>query len=270
MAARSWTNYVLESMADYAHLLTEDDDPEIPYLCSFEGCPFAQTTRITLVHKGIRFRHGEVRVMNDDVTGMAEKPAWFLALSPKGRVPILLHRGRVLYESAMVDQYLDEVFPQRPLMPSDPGERAIARVWLHQASTTLPRLWYRALNARPEDVASRAARLLEFLGEWEAALEEHGASGPWLFGDRWTLPDLFMAPFYERFEPALGAFDKFHMPDDGSLPRVRRHLRESLQHPAFVATRLDPSWLSALYRPFARREEWISAEQNRAVRDIVE
>jgi glutathione S-transferase len=257
-------------MPGYAHLLTDDTDPEIPYLCSFEGCPFAQTVRMTLVHKGVRFRHSEVRVMNEDVTGMADKPDWFLALSPKGRVPVLLHRGRVLYESAMIDQYLDEVFSQRPLMPADPCERLIARIWLHQASTTLPRLWYRTLNARPEDVASCSARLLEFLGDWEDALGEHGGDGPWLFGERWALPDLFMAPFYERFEPALGHFDKFHIPDDGSLPRVRRHHRESLQHPAFSATRLDPSWLTNLYRPFARREEWISAERNRAVRDIVE
>ena len=257
-------------MTDYAHLLTDDTDPEIPYLCSFEGCPFAQTTRITLVHKGIRFRHSEVPVMNADVTGIADKPAWFLELSPKGRVPVLLHRGRVLYESAMVDQYLDEVFPDRPLMPADPGERVIARIWLHHASTTLPRLWYRALNARPEDQAGCSARLLEFLADWEAALHEHGGSGPWLFGERCTLPDLFMAPFYERFEPALGHFKNFELPDDGSLPGVRRHYRASLEHPAFLATRLDPAWLTALYRPFAQRAEWISAERNRAVRDIVE
>lgn len=257
-------------MNGYASLLTDDTDPEVPYLCSFEGCPFAQTTRITLVHKNVRFRHSEVRVMNEDATALAEKPDWFLALSPKGRVPILLHRGRVLYESAMIDQYLDEVFPERPLMPSDPGVRLIARIWLHHASTTLPRLWYRTLNARREDLPACAARLLEFLRDWEEALEEHGGDGPWLFGERWSLPDLFMAPFYERFEPTLGHFEKFRIPDDGSLPRVQRHYRASLEHPAFLATRLDPDWLTKLYRPFAEREEWISAERNRAVRDIVE
>jgi glutathione S-transferase len=83
--------------------------------------------------------------------------------------------------------------------------------------------------------------LLEFLGEWDDALEEHGGAGPWLFGARWTLPDLFMAPFYERFAPALGHFEKFRLPDDGSLPRMRRHYEESLRRPAFLATRLDPS-----------------------------
>jgi glutathione S-transferase len=208
--------------------------------------------------------------MNAEVTGLAEKPAWFLELSPNGRVPVLLHRGRVLYESAMVDQYLDEVFPDPPLMPADPGERVIARIWLHHASTTLPRLWYRALNASPDAQAGCSARLVEFLADWEDALREHGGAGPWLFGDRWTLPDLFMAPFYERFEPALGRLKNFQIPDDGSLCRVLHHYHASLRHPAYLATRLDPGWLTALYRPFAQRADWISAERNRAVRDIVE
>ena len=85
-----------------------------------------------------------------------------------------------------------------------------------------------------------------------------------------TLPDLFAAPFYERFEPALGRFGKFRVPEDEAFARVRRHMCASLSHPAFLATRLDPAWLSRLYRPFAAREDWLSPEQNLAVRDIME
>ena len=44
----------------------------------------------------------------------------------------------------------------------------------------------------------------------------------------------------------------------------------ALAHPAFLATRLDPAWLSRLYRPFAAREDWLSPEKNLAVRDIME
>jgi glutathione S-transferase len=254
----------------YDHLLTTDTDPNVPLLCSFEGCPFAQTARITLVHKNIKFRRAEVEVFNKSATAMAEKPDWFLKLSPRGRVPVLIHHGRVLYESACIDQYLDEVFTGPKMMPEDAGLRALVRVWLSQASATLPRLWYRNLVAQGNDIAETRDRLDEFFQEFEEGLEDLGGDGPWLIGDQPTLADFFFAPFYERINALQGEFGKYSLPDSQRLPRVRRHIDTVLAHPSFLATRLEPDWLCKLYRPFAQAEDWISAENNRAVRDIVD
>jgi glutathione S-transferase len=254
----------------YKSLITEDTSPDIPMLCSFQGCPFAQTARMTLVHKNIRFRHQEVRVFNEDATAIAEKPAWFLKLSPKGRVPILRHNNRTLYESVCIDQYLDEVFPGPSLMPEDPDLRALVRVWLIQASSTLPRLWYRNLNAEGKDIQETRDRLDEFFLEFEDALKELGGEGPFLTGTDLTLVDVFFAPFYERMQALQDAFKKYTLPPADRMPRVRRHISAMLAHPSFLATKLDPEWLISIYRPFAQAEDWISAQNNKAVRDIVE
>lgn len=254
----------------YDHLLTDDEDREIPLLCSFEGCPFAQTARITLVHKNIRFRRREVEVFNKDASAMAQKPAWFLRLSPRGRVPVLVHRGRTLYESACIDQYLDEVFEGAPLMPADAGLRSLVRVWLTQASTTFPKVWYRNLVAQGDEIPETRDRIDEFFQELEDGIEELGGDGPWLTGASPTLADFFFAPFYERMAALQNSFGKYMLPTSDRFPRVRRHIDAALSHPSVVATRLDPDWLSALYRPFAMAEDWLSAKNNRAVRDIVE
>ncbi len=254
----------------YDHLLTEDTNPEVPLLCSFEGCPFAQTARITLVHKNLRFRRREVRVLNEDATGMEQKPAWFLKLSPRGRVPVLRHRDRTLYESACIDQYLDEVYPENPLMPSDAGLRALVRVWLIQASTTFPKVWYRNLIAQADEIAETSSRLDEFFQDLEHGIADLGGDGPWLTGASPTLADFFFAPFYERMAAVETAFKKYSLPSADRFPRVRRHIDAALAHPSFLATKLDPDWLCKLYRPFAQAEDWISAKNNSAVRDIVE
>jgi glutathione S-transferase len=53
----------------------------------------------------------------------------FLRINPLGQVPVLVHAGRVLTESSVINEYLDEVFPQVPLRPADPYERARMRIW---------------------------------------------------------------------------------------------------------------------------------------------
>ena len=73
---------------------------------------------MALIEKGIEF----------DLTAidLNDKPDWFLEISPYGKVPVLRHNGAVIFESAVINEYLEEVFPERPLLPSDPVRRAQA------------------------------------------------------------------------------------------------------------------------------------------------
>src|SRR5690606_5866217 len=95
--------------------------------------------RITLAEKGQAFesRHFILRA------GDQHRPE-YLKLNPNGVVPTIVHDGRVVYESAVIDEYLDDVFPDPPLRPSDAWERARMRIWvkqldegLHAASATI-------------------------------------------------------------------------------------------------------------------------------------
>nr|XP_061794159.1 glutathione S-transferase omega-1-like [Nerophis lumbriciformis] len=86
-------------------------------LYSMRFCPFAQRTRLVLNAKGIKHD-----IINIDLT---DKPEWFVAKNPFGQVPILeTSAGEVIYESPITCEYLDEVYPQKKLLPDTPIGKA--------------------------------------------------------------------------------------------------------------------------------------------------
>ena len=82
---------------------------------------------MVLHEKGADFETREVDLEN--------KSEEFLSVSPTGKVPVVLVDGDVLYESNVVNQYLDEVFEEPKLLPEDPKARAYARIWMAQADS---------------------------------------------------------------------------------------------------------------------------------------
>ena len=100
-------------------------------LYSAKGCPFARRTRVVLHEKDIDFETREVDFRN--------KSNEFLEASPNGKVPVVVVDGDSLYESNIVNQYLDEVYEEPRLMPEDPKARAYARIWMARAETTSTR-----------------------------------------------------------------------------------------------------------------------------------
>ena len=84
-------------------------------------CPFCARTRIVLAEKAVPYETVTVDLEN--------RPGWLLEHNPPhGRVPVLEEDGWVLPESAVIDEYLEERFPEPPLLPLDPSERAAARL----------------------------------------------------------------------------------------------------------------------------------------------
>lgn len=88
---------------------------------------FSQRTRVVLVEKGIDFSATEIDLQN--------KPDGYTQISRYGKVPAIKHGDIEIYESAIINEYLDEVFPEPPLLPRDPGAKAIARIWIDYANT---------------------------------------------------------------------------------------------------------------------------------------
>lgn len=88
------------------------------------GSPCARRVRIVLLEKGLRWTTQLV-----DLTKMEQKRPAYLRLNPNGVVPTLVHGERVIYESNVITEYLDEVFPAPRLYPQDPWERAQAKMW---------------------------------------------------------------------------------------------------------------------------------------------
>lgn len=163
-------------------------------LYSFAACPYAQRTHITLLEKQLDFAIIEIDLFN--------RPAWFSTISPYGKVPVLRHAGVTVHESSIINQYLDEAFPQPALMPGSPALRAQARIWMDYCETRfLPAL--HKLMSEVDDAAKRAINN-EKLSEVLRHIEHEGlrktGPGPWFFGPQFSLVDVQFAPFLERFD----------------------------------------------------------------------
>jgi glutathione S-transferase len=194
-------------------------------LYDFHGSPCARRVRAVLLEKGLDW---ETRVV--DLTKMEQKRPEYLALNPNGVVPTLVHDGRVLYESNVITEYLDEVFPGPRLYPVDPWARAQAKMWqafeLAMAKEFRPLMYLRVIGPfdrlRPRDEVLAEARrstddpahldwiarvydgtvvsedearhlgslLGQRLDRLEVALRNH----PYLVGDAYTIADLSVGP----------------------------------------------------------------------------
>ena len=91
-------------------------------LYSGTTCPFSQRCRLVLFEKGMDFEIRDVDLFN--------KPEDISTMNPYGQVPILVERELILYESNIINEYIDERFPHPQLMPADPLMRARARLML--------------------------------------------------------------------------------------------------------------------------------------------
>lgn len=162
-------------------------------LYSFEGCPYAQRSRMALLEKGLDFVLTEIDVF--------DRPAWFRDVSPYGKVPVLRHEGATIYESAIINQYLDERFPSPPLMPATPARRAQARIWMDYCETRFLLATHKLMTEAGE--AARRADNVASLTEVLRFIEHEGlrklGDGPYFLGDQVSLVDLQFSPFFERF-----------------------------------------------------------------------
>ena len=166
-------------------------------LVSFDICPYVERSRIVLLEKGVPH---ELELID-----LANKPAWFLAISPMGRVPVLLVDGRPVFESMIINELLDELYPRPPLLPGDPIARAEARGWIVFANDVVMPGSGAAMTALAGGFTGDAlGRPLGAMRDALAKLEAHlaGGRGPFFQGEAFTLVDAAYAPFFRRWREA--------------------------------------------------------------------
>lgn len=197
-------------------------EPVMPFaprltLVSHPLCPYVQRAAIALAEKGVAHRRIDV--------DLGDKPAWFRALSPLGKVPLLtVGTGRdrvVLFESAAILEYLEET-QAPPLHPADPLSRARHRGWIEFGSTVLNRIavYYNAADDTQLTEAAQALRTL-FI-RLEAAL----GPGPWFAGADFTLVDAAFAPVFRYFDVFDRIADHRILDDLAGIAHWRARLAE--------------------------------------------
>lgn len=176
-------------------------------------CPYAHRSRLTLLEKGIEFDLIEIDLQN--------KPEGFTKISPYGKVPALKHGDERVWESAIINEYLDEVFPNPPLLPSNPIAKAQARIWIDFANTRFVPAFGKLLRnpdaQQQEEAAKELYNHLEFIED--EGLGKLSGEGPYWFGEFISLVDLSFYPWFERL-PALEDLRNFHLPS--KFTRVQR------------------------------------------------
>ena len=167
-------------------------------LVSHVLCPYVQRAAIVLAEKGVPFTRRDV--------DLARKPAWFTAISPLGKTPVLLVGEFPIFESAVICEYLDETLPPR-LHPPAALQRARERAWMEFGSALLNGIagFYNAadeptLRTRRDDLVQRFVTLELALG-----------GGPYFDGARFGLVDAVFGPVFRYFDAfeRLGAFGFF-------------------------------------------------------------
>ncbi|KIQ26833.1 glutathione S-transferase [Variovorax paradoxus] len=156
-------------------------------------CPYVQRAAIALGEKGVPFE----RVVID----LANKPQWFLDISPLGKVPLLkVHRAdgteAVLFESNVICEYLEETQPGARLHPEEPLARAEHRAWMEFGSAILADLWGYETT---QDAAIFEQKRLALVGKFERVEAALGA-GPYFAGKSFSLVDAVFAPVFRYFE----------------------------------------------------------------------
>lgn len=215
-------------------------------LVSFDLCPYVQRAAIALAEKGVAFE----RVYVD----LANKPGWFRAISPLGKVPLLMVGDAVLFESSVIVEYLEETQPH-PLHPADPLTRARHRGWMEVGSSILGDIWILETTADPAAFEARRAAIREKVARIEAVLGE----GPYFAGARFSVVDAVFAPVFRYFDvfdtiTELGVFD--------ALPKVAAW-RAALAARPSVQGAVLPDY-DARLRAFLRRQGGVMAGRMQA------
>jgi glutathione S-transferase len=189
----------------------------------------AQKVRVALAEKGLEYREHLMTLRGDQFSPE------YMRLNPNAVVPTLVHDGRPLIESSIILYYLDEAFPEPPLMPQDPRRRAAVRMfnklideYVHNSCTILTfatafRPWFSGLSG--EEIEARLAKSpskqrteykrdvalrgldskyvrdavgyhAKLLRMMDEALEQ----GAWLAGERFSLADAAVIPYILRLD----------------------------------------------------------------------
>lgn len=160
---------------------------DTPVLISHNLCPYVQRAAIALMEKGVEFSRRNVDLSN--------KPQWFLDLSPLGKTPVLQVRAGVVFESAVILEYLEETQP-KPLLPNGAFKRAQARAWMEFGSSILNDIagLYNAADHPAFD-----AKITVLDAKFQR-LEDKLTNTPFFAGHDFGLVDAVFGPIFRYFD----------------------------------------------------------------------
>ncbi|KAK7272667.1 hypothetical protein RJT34_29409 [Clitoria ternatea] len=147
---------------------------------------FGMRVRIALAEKGVNYEYKE--------ENLRDKSPLLLQMNPiHKKIPVLIHNGKPITESAIIVQYIDEVWNEKsPILPSDPYQRAQARFWVDYIDKKIYATWRETWLSEGEEHETRRKEFISIFKQLEEALGDN----PFYGGDTFGFVDLGLIPFY--------------------------------------------------------------------------
>lgn len=209
-------------------------------LISHHLCPYVQRAVITLLEKNIP--HDRTYI------DLAHKPDWFLQISPLGKVPLLKVNHDVLFESAVICEYLDEI-TLGSLHPSEPLERAKHRAWIEFGSGILNAI-ASLYNASTQEAFEQKQQ--EILDKFDRI--NGSVNGPYFAGERFSLVDAVYGPIFRYFD----VLENYTQPNFFANTSTVKCWRQALQNRPSIQAAVEPDYSQRLLTFFKQRDSYLS------------
>lgn len=195
-------------------------------LFDFKSSPNCQRVKVVLAEKNLPYE-----IVPIDLRAQAQKTPDYLKLNPYGKVPVLTDDDTVLYESCIINEYLEEKYPNPPLLPKDPGKKAKARILIDYGMAHFDTAYQKLRMELAKDPKEQSQQVIDNakgdLKKLLQRLENDIGDQPYLVGD-FSLVDADLIPRFTRLEG-------FGVLPDPSLPRLGKYLERMKARPSVKA-----------------------------------
>lgn len=195
-------------------------------LYDFKSSPNCQRVKVVLAEKNLPYE-----IVPIDLRAQEQKTPDYLKMNPYGKVPVLTDDAAVLYESCVINEYLEEKYPNPPLMPKEPGQKAKARILIDYGMTHFDGPYQKLRMELMKEKKDQNQQVIDGakseLKKLLQRLENEIGDQQYLMGD-FSLVDADLLPRFTRLEG-------FGVLPDPSLPRLGKYLERMKARPSVKA-----------------------------------
>ena len=195
-------------------------------LYDFKSSPNCQRVKVVLAEKNLSYE-----IVPVDLRKQEQKKPEYLKLNPYGKVPVLTDDSTVLYESLIINEYLNEKYPDPPLMPKDPGGKAKARILIDYGMAHFDSAYQKLRMELMKDPKEQSQPVIDGaksdLKKLLQPFEDEIGDQQYLMGD-FSLVDADLIPRFTRLEG-------FGVLPDPALPRLGKYMERMKARPSVKA-----------------------------------